>query len=70
MLASMPTQILVTVAQAGELLAVSRHTVYRYVNVGRLPAVQMGMADRSMIRIRYADCVKLANRLATAPPLR
>ncbi|WP_104162812.1 AlpA family transcriptional regulator [Cryobacterium sp. N22] len=62
--------ILLTIPQAAEALAVSRHTIYRLVNDGLLPAVQMGAGTRSMMRVRHADCLKLVNKLATAPALR
>lgn len=62
--------ILLTIPQAAEALAVGRHTIYRYINSGKLPAVVMGLGNKPLTRVRYADCQKLVNRMATAAPLR
>ena len=61
--------ILLSVIEAGIKLGVSKHTVYAWAKAGLLPTVQLG-ATRSMLRVRYADCVTFAERRASAPPLR
>ncbi len=43
---------LLTVAEAARLLRVTPHTIYRWISVGRLPAVRY---SRRVLRIRRSD---------------
>jgi excisionase family DNA binding protein len=43
---------LLTVAEAAKLLKVSRHTIYRWIAEGRLPAVRY---SRRIVRLRRGD---------------
>jgi excisionase family DNA binding protein len=47
---------LLTVAEAAKLLKVTRHTIYRWVAEGRVPAVRH---SRRVIRLRRGDLAKL-----------
>jgi len=48
---------LLTVAEAAALLKVTRHTIYRWITEGRLPAVRY---SRRVLRLRREDLAELA----------
>lgn len=51
----MTTTQLYTTAEAGELLGVSGVTVWRWINAGRIRAVELGTGDKPKLRIRDDD---------------
>lgn len=56
------TDELLTVADAAALLKVSRHTIYRWIAEGRLPALRY---SRRVLRVRRADLERWGTRGAT-----
>jgi len=54
---------LLTVAEAAALLKVTRHTVYRWIAEGRLPAVRY---SRRVVRVRRADLERHSEPRVTA----
>ena len=53
-----PSDTFVSPARAAELLGVSRRSVYRWVGQGTLPALRVGSAANSPLRIRTGDLVE------------
>jgi excisionase family DNA binding protein len=49
---------LYTTAEAGEILGVTSVTVWRWINAGRIRAVELGTADKPKLRIREDDLQK------------
>lgn len=49
-----PVVRLYTVIEAADLLGVSRHNIYKRINAGELPTVELG-DTRSKLRIRADD---------------
>jgi excisionase family DNA binding protein len=55
-----------TVAEAAQLLRVSKPTIWRWIEAGRLPAVRFGPR---CIRIQRSDLVVLARPVRTRRPM-
>lgn len=51
----MATTQLYSTAEAGKILGVTSVTVWRWVNAGRIRAVELGTSDRPKLRIRDDD---------------